>query len=148
MAALRLCATLFGAAFLAGCGSGGVAGINSTPRTSLETALKLTDNCIQYQVSVDSAGVETWNADYVYFYMFKDGRPAVDERDQPVAQGLLYTQLKAFMAEHPQYPADTEFAYQVSRQVQRMKGGLVLDTSVPAVVPDADLEALLALAQK
>ena len=128
------------------CGSSGVATVGGTTRSSIEDALKLETDYIQYRVAVDDKGIETWNADYVFFYLLDGDGPAKDEHGKPVGQGLAYNQLKEFMRQHPQYGESTQLTYQVSRQVQRVHKGLVLSTSPPETVTGLDLDSLLALA--
>ncbi len=130
---------------LLGCGSHSRNPASATSRASLDEMLKLQYDCLQYRVGSDSTGAELWNADYVYFYMLQGDHPAMDKDHQPIAQGLLRTQLKEFMAQHPEYGEDAQFTYQVSRQVQRVKDGKVLSTSAPVMV-DADIDSLLQLA--
>jgi hypothetical protein len=128
------------------CGTSGVSSVGGTTRASVEDALKLESDCIQYRVAVDAKGIETWNADYVYFYLWEGDHLAKDEHGKPVGQGLRHSQLREFMRQHPEYGENTNFSYQVSRQVQRVHGGLVLSTSPPETVPDVDLDSLLTLA--
>ena len=131
---------------VAGCGSSTVSKVGGTSRTSIEEALKLESDCIQYRVAVDPKGVETWNADYVYFYLWEGDHLAKDEQGKPVGQGLRYSQLQEFMRQHPEFGENTNFSYQVSRQVQRVHDGLVLSTSAPELVTGLDLDSLLTLA--
>ena len=142
----RLLAAILLWSVVPGCGSSGVASVGGTSRASLEDALKLETDCIQYRVSVDAKGVETWNADYVYFYLMDGDRPLKDERGQPVGQGLRFSQLQDFMREHPEYGASTLLTCQVSRQVQLVQDGRVLSTSAPETLTGMDLDSLLALA--
>jgi hypothetical protein len=130
----------------AGCGSSAVSNVGGTSRASIEEALKLESDCIQYRVAVDAKGIETWNADYVYFYLWEGDHLAKDERGQPVGQGLRHSQLAEFMRLHPQYGEKTNFSYQVSRQVQLVHDGLVISTSAPTLVSGLDLDSLLTLA--
>lgn len=146
-AAARMACLLVILAVLAlpGCGSQSGNPASATSRAALDEMLKLQSDCLQYRVGSDSTGAELWNADYVYFYMLQGDQPAMDKDHRPIAQGLLRTQLKEFMAQHPEYGEDVQFTYRVSRQVQRVKDGKVLSTSAPVMV-DADIDSLLQLA--
>ena len=145
--ALQWLAVLTIALTITGCGTQGVASVGGTTRASMEAALNLESDCIQYRVAVDTAGVETWNADYVYFYLLdNDDRPMKNGKGEFVGQGLLHSQLVEFMSRNPQYGNDAMLASLVMRQVQRTKDGVVLSTSPPDTVYGVDLDSLLALA--
>ena len=140
LAAASLCAALVG------CDSSSSARVSGTPRADIESALRMEEDCLYYRVATGADGIETWNADYVYFYVLEEGRPAMDENKEPIGQGLLFSQLEEFMKHHSRFGADTQLTFQVSRQVQRVLGDSVVSLEPPVIIPVRDLDSLLTAA--
>jgi hypothetical protein len=130
---------------LAGCGDRGPSSATGSMTTAgLQEVLSYEKDCIYYRVAENPDGTETWNADYAYFYVLgRDGKPAVDHAGQPMGQGLLRSQLGAFMKAHPELGDDTKLLMQVSRQVQVSRGDSVLSVRDAGLVENPDLDELL-----
>jgi hypothetical protein len=148
---LALCAALSGAA----CSKSGQpasessSAVSSTAPVTSSTLQQLTvasRDCLQYPVETRPDGTEIWNADYFYFSLFdrKTQKPYVGTDGKPLGQSLLASQAMAFMEAHPELESKTDWAAQLGRQVQEVKGGKVTLRPEVQWVQDYDMDDLLA----
>jgi hypothetical protein len=147
--ALRAIALLLALAG-ASCGDRGLSqSMGSMSRAGVKEVLQYEKDCLFYRVAENADGTETWNADYIYFYVLgKDGKPARDHTGEPMGQGLLRSQLEEFMRSHPEFGEDTQMLMQVARQVQTSRGDSVLSVRDAGLVENPDLDELLKRAGK
>lgn len=103
-------------------------------------------DCLQYPVSRDDDGTDIWYADYVYFYLVntKDGDIHKGDDGEPVASGLLHSEVVAFMERQPPIP-ETGWRWRVKRIIRHMRDGAVVRDEEATTVDDVDLDELLRL---
>ena len=146
LALVALCAALSGTA----CGQGEHRSLVSSAAPATNATLaqltRASRDCLQYPVETRQDGTQIWNADYFYFSLIdrKARKPYVDSDGKPAGQALLASQALAFMAQHPELEARTDWAVQLGRQVQEVRGEHVTLQAGVEWVEDYDIDVLLA----
>ena len=136
----------------AGCARGhGSGGGPLAASTAMASATTLEDfragkrDCLQYPVAKFADGTEDWNADWVFFSLVRtsDSKIVRDAKGQPLAAGLLASQVEKFEKEHALIPG-TSWGYVVKRMKRHLRDGRVLSQSEYVTLDDVELADLLA----
>ena len=104
---------------------------------------------LRYPIETRADGGEVWNVDAIHFWLV-DGTThelVLGPDGKPLASGLLQSQAANFMTRHPEIENTTAWAVRVTRSVQVVRRGKVIERERDAIVEEFDLDSLVARAK-